>query len=267
MVLGFPGFFQGVDHDIRADLVHAVAVFPVDVVGNHHLRLVMPEELDHVVPDLVLADLLVGRLHVHGVAVVKFAQEGIGPLPGGPQPVQQLRPAGGGALGNPGRHHLLSPLRAVIGNHGPEENILIVRVGHHHQQVRLFRRGLPHLHLRRPLPGGIHPQLMDAQGRRHLVVGGDAELRHVLQGGPGGQVVLLVLRNHGPFPAALHLDTPVGLDGLPFDLHPGAGFPLRQLHLQPGILFPGGFPVISVIPVVQVADIGGASLFPGVGAF
>ena len=97
--------------------MHAVAVFPVDVMGYHHVRLVVPEYFDHVILVLVFSVPPVCFIQVKGKPVMESADQGIGPHSGCPEAVQQLRPAFKGAFRDVAHQYVHFTLPGVIGNH------------------------------------------------------------------------------------------------------------------------------------------------------
>ena len=240
-------------HDrVRAYPVGAVTVFSLQVMGQQHIRLELPDPAGHGFIHPVFIPVFILLLQREGEGIFKVSPNGIVLHTAGPQAVQELQPP----VGHGGHHHTdladLAFFAGIPGQGAAEPQHFVVRMGHQQHQVRFFGAGLPLLRLRRNISLSVDPQLRHVEmallpgSVRHPEHGGSFRQGKVFR-----QVAAVCMAGVCPGTAfVLYLHAPGMGMLIPLHHHAGSALACGYGDLNITLVSVVGSPVGFIIPVL-----------------
>ena len=219
---------------VRGQLVRAVAVFALDLMGDNDLGLVLSQQAGDEFARLVLSPALIGFLERAGVAVKEVAKDRVIAHAHVPQAVEQLAAAGGVGIGHAGNNDIVAAFYGIGWNRAAEEQQLVARMRGEQKQIRLVRRRLPALHPVGQLAFREEEDLVDLHLRLLASGVNQAEVRLAAEGNERVMVVRTSFEKRLPLAADILFNRPAVRHFAEADVEVFSGLILRQLKLHVG---------------------------------
>ena len=180
-----------------------------------------------------------------------------------PQAVEQLAHPGGVGIGHVDNDGLFALLRGIGGKQAAKVDQLVIGMGGQHQQIRLFRRGLPYLHPGGQIPLPQHEQLIDDELLSLVKACPQPEMRGAAKLHDGMHIGCAAGNQRNPFVVYLRFHAPfIGHDG-EAHIEETGGRGVAGGTFDPGFPALAAGPTGGILAVVQarnVAAAGGADL-------